>query len=67
MSVQDLINRPPRQLLTIEELAEQLQVPVNTIYRWNSSGGGPVRRKVGRNVRYDQKDVDKWLDSRARG
>ena len=57
--------RIPRQLLTPEELAEQLQVPLATLYGWRSRGEGPVGRKVGKHLRYRQEDVDSWVDSRA--
>lgn len=49
------------QLLTVAELAERLQVPVATIYRWNYRGEGPRRIQVGKHVRYRPEDVDSWL------
>jgi excisionase family DNA binding protein len=67
MTAEARANRTPRQLMTIEELADQLQVPVNTIYGWRSRGEGPPGFKVGRYVRYEPEDVDKWLDSRPKG
>jgi excisionase family DNA binding protein len=65
MVLQRLVSPNPRQLLTVEELADQLQVPVNTIYGWRSRGEGPTGRKIGRYVRYRQEDVDDWLYSRT--
>lgn len=53
------------KLLSVEELAELLGVPVGTIYRWNHIGTGPQAIKVGRHVRYRQTDIDRWLDQRA--
>ena len=67
MKAEAPVNRTPRQLLTPEELAQQLQVPLATLYGWRSRGEGPPGSKVGRHVRYRQEAVDKWLDSRTDG
>lgn len=53
---------PP--LLSPEELASFLGVPLKTVYRWRSRGEGPAAFKVGRHVRYGLGDVHAWLDSR---
>jgi excisionase family DNA binding protein len=50
--------------LTIEELAERLDVPVRTIYWWNQIGKAPPRMKIGRGVRYRLADVLEWEQSR---
>jgi excisionase family DNA binding protein len=50
--------------LTVEELAEREGVPVQTVYRWNSRGGGPRYIKVGRHARYPLTDVVAWEKSR---
>ncbi len=47
------------------ELANYLDLPVNTIYRWNHAGGGPKRLKVGKHVRYRLSDVNRWLEAQA--
>jgi excisionase family DNA binding protein len=54
----------PRQLLTLEQLSELLQVPRQTVYRWRAHGSGPRGFRVGKHVRYDIADVMRWLDSR---
>lgn len=46
--------------LTPEELADRLGIPKETVYRWNSRGGGPRRMKIGRHVRYKLTDVIAW-------
>jgi excisionase family DNA binding protein len=51
------------RLVTPQELAEALQVPVGTIYRWNYRGTGPPPLHVGRHVRYRAEDVETWLKS----
>lgn len=51
------------RLLTLEEVAGYLQVPVKTLYDWRHRGLGPTGLRVGRYVRYRQADVDAWLDT----
>jgi excisionase family DNA binding protein len=53
-----------RRLLSPEELASYLGVPLATVYRWRSRREGPPGIRVGRHVRYRQKDVERWLDER---
>jgi len=53
------------QLLTIEQLADVLQIPKQTLYRWRSEGSGPRGMRVGRHVRYRRTDVEAWLDERV--
>jgi excisionase family DNA binding protein len=55
------------QLLTIEQVAEQLQVPVDTLYYWRSKKAGPAALKVGKYLRWRQEDVDAWLATLAPG
>ena len=49
-------------LMTVEELADYLSVPVKTVYRWRLTGAGPRGAKVGRYIRFRRADVDSWLD-----
>lgn len=51
------------QLMTPQEVADHLGVPLATLYRWNSYGSAPRRVKVGRYVRYRRSDVDAWVES----
>ncbi|MGH9034275.1 MAG: helix-turn-helix transcriptional regulator [Acidimicrobiia bacterium] len=51
------------RLLTLEQVAGYLQVPVKTLYDWRHRGLGPRGLRVGRYVRYRQADVDAWLDT----
>ena len=50
---------------TPAQLAEQVFVPLTTIYQWNSKRSGPRYIRVGRHVRYRQSDIDAWLDAHA--
>lgn len=50
------------ELLTVKQLAELLQVPVATIYRWRHLGEGPRGIRVsGRHVRYRRENVEAFL------
>jgi excisionase family DNA binding protein len=57
-------SRAPVRLLSVEEVAELLQVPVNTIYRWRFRGEGPTGMRIGRYLRFDPRDVASWLEAR---
>ncbi len=50
------------RLLTTEELSEYLKRPVATLYAWRYRGEGPPAIRVGRELRYREKDVVDWLD-----
>lgn len=49
------------RLMTVEEVAEYLCIPVNTLYQWRHKGTGPTAFRVGRYLRYDPSDVRSWL------
>ena len=49
-------------LMTIEEVAELLRMPVATIGYWRVLGIGPRGFTVGRRLRYIRQDVLDWLD-----
>ncbi len=40
-------------------------MPLATVYRWRTRGGGPRGVKVGRHVRYRDADVEAWLEKHA--
>jgi excisionase family DNA binding protein len=52
-------------LLTPQEVADYLRVPVQTLYRWRYLGTGPRAALVGRHLRYRRADLDKWLEAQA--
>ena len=54
------------RLLTPGELSELLNVKRSTIYQWSSSGFVP-KRKLGRLLRFDEQDIERWLARRASG
>lgn len=47
--------------VTPEELAEELRIPVGTIYSWRSRGKGPAASKFGRHLRFKRSAINKWL------
>ncbi len=53
------------RLLSTQELADYLIVPVSTVYTWRARGTAPVAVKVGRYTRYKMSAVSEWLDRRA--
>ena len=53
--------------LTIQDLADLLRVPVQTVYDWRRRGYGPRAHKVGGHLRWRRSDVEAWLDSVAEG
>jgi excisionase family DNA binding protein len=53
------------RLLKAEDVADLLQVPVGTLYRWRYSRTGPRAMKVGRHLRYLRSDVEAWLAARG--
>jgi len=52
------------RLLTVEELASYLGVPVATLYQWRHRGEGPPGFRVGRYIRYRRNDVEQWIRDR---
>ncbi len=53
------------QLLTVEDLAEYLDVPVATVYAWRHRRQGPPGFRVGRHLRFRWSDVERWIDERT--
>ena len=56
--------RRDERLMTIQELADFLEVPVTTIYAWRYHREGPRGFRVGRHVRFRWHDVEAWLADR---
>jgi excisionase family DNA binding protein len=53
------------RLLSPQEVADYLGIPLPTIYRWRYRGEGPRGFRVGRHVRYRREDVEHWLEQHA--
>jgi excisionase family DNA binding protein len=52
------------RLLTPQDLAGYLEIPVATIYAWRHRRQGPPGFKVGRHLRYRLSDVERWISQR---
>jgi excisionase family DNA binding protein len=52
----------PDRLLTAQEVAAFLGVPMQTLYQWRVRGGAPRAVKVGRHLRFRREDVDAWVE-----
>lgn len=53
------------KLWTIQDLADYLGIPVNTLYQWRTKGYGPEGRRIGKYVRYRPQDVETWVDEQG--
>lgn len=53
------------QLMTTEQVAAYLTVPVPTIYQWRTRGDGPRAIRVGRHLRFRRSEVEAWVDAHA--
>lgn len=51
--------------LTVSDLADELGIPKQTIYRWRHERKGPRAHIIGRHVRFSRESVDEWLESLA--
>jgi predicted site-specific integrase-resolvase len=54
------------RLVTPDEFADELGIPVKTLSEWRSRGIGPAYVKVGRHVRYRRGAIDKWEAGQTR-
>lgn len=50
-------------LLSIDELADYLRVPVSTIYDWRTNGKGPRAYRFGKRIRLGMTDIRAWMDT----
>lgn len=54
------------RLLTVEDVAAILCVPLSTVHHWAVRGEGPPSFKVGKHRRFDAALVAEWIDRRKR-
>jgi len=52
-------------LISVQQLAEYLDVPVQRIYDWRMAGIGPRGHRFGRELRFTISEVRRWLAERA--
>lgn len=53
---------PDPDLLTIPEAADVLRVSISTLRGWISAGTGPRTVRIGRLVRIDRKDLERFIE-----
>lgn len=51
-------------LIGVEELAEYLGVPVQTLYDWRLPGRAPRAYEFGKHLRFAASDIAEWLEQR---
>lgn len=49
------------RLWGVRDVASYLDVPLQTVYQWRSTGYGPPGIRVGRYVKYRPEDVRAWV------
>jgi excisionase family DNA binding protein len=52
-------------LMTSQEVAGYLGVPLTTLYQWRYRGTAPRAIRVGKYTRYRRRDVDAWIEAHA--
>ncbi len=51
--------------LSLEQIAEELAVPLRTLYARRSRGDGPSGYRIGKHVRVKRADLDAWIERQA--
>jgi excisionase family DNA binding protein len=54
----------PDRLMSAEEVAEYLGVPLSTIYNWRLRGTGPRAARIGKHLRFRHPDVVEYVETR---
>lgn len=53
------------ELLTMQEVAAVVRVPIATLRYWRHLGTGPRGFRIGRSVRYWRTEVLHWLENQS--
>ncbi|WP_125099269.1 helix-turn-helix domain-containing protein [Leucobacter chromiireducens] len=64
MDTQHPTPQPPpglEPLLSIEELATYLGIPISTLYDWRVRGHGPRAHRFGKHLKFALSDVRAWM------
>ena len=61
------VDQPARdaRLMTTAEVAEMLNIPLETLYAWRQRRLGPLGYRVGRHIRYRRSAVESWLETQV--
>lgn len=54
-----------KALMDSKDLAAYLGVPLQTLYKWRTTGGGPRAIRLGRALHWRTEEVERWLDQRT--
>jgi len=60
-----MARKEAERLLSPKDLADRLQVDVETLYKWRLRGYGPQGFRVGKFLRYRPAVVEAWLERQA--
>ncbi|GID94529.1 helix-turn-helix transcriptional regulator [Amorphoplanes digitatis] len=52
------------ELLTINEVADILKIPVGTLRKWRTEGNGPEGFRLGKYVRFRHSAVNRFISAR---
>ena len=52
-------------LLSAQQLADYLDVPLATLYAWRHRRQGPPGFRAGRHLRYRKSDIDQWINDQV--
>ncbi len=51
--------------LSLEQIADELGLPLRTLYARRSRGDGPRGYRIGKHVRVKRSDLETWLEQQA--
>jgi predicted DNA-binding transcriptional regulator AlpA len=54
--------QPLQPLLSAQDLADFLDLPIATIYAWRCRRQGPPGFRIGRHLRYRRSDIEQWIN-----
>lgn len=46
-----------------KDIADELGIPIRTVYQWSTKGTGPRAAKIGRHLRYRRADLERWIEA----
>jgi excisionase family DNA binding protein len=63
LAVSHVQNADSQSLMDVNAIARMLSVSPATVRDWRKRGEGPLAYKIGRLVRWDRVEVQKWLSA----
>jgi len=54
-----------KKFISPDDLADLLGISVRTIYSWRSRNLGPRGVRVGKHLRFDWGEVERWIESQT--